>query len=70
MKPEQFYTEEQWKSELKHAIIDTLDDLDFQIARLSIIIQKAIPVMSTVQLRKVLANLQSLTRITNKVLED
>lgn len=57
MNPEQFYTESQMKDELRNSIIDILDDLNSQHAKLSIMVQKAILTMPALDLRKTLGRL-------------
>ncbi len=70
MKPEQFLTKEQMKQKLKDNIADAIDSLDLQVSKMSLIIQKALPAMSMVQLREILVKLQFLIRKINKTLED
>ena len=70
MKPEQFLTEEQMKQELKDNIADAIDSLDLQVSKMSLVIQRALPAMSMVQLREILVKLQFLIRKINKTLED
>ena len=70
MKSEQFLTEEQMKQELKDNIADAIDSLDLQVSKMSLVIQRALPAMSMVQLREILVKLQFLIRKINKTLED
>ncbi len=58
------------KQELKDNIADAIDSLDLQVSKMSLVIQKALPTMSTVQLREILVKLQFLIRKINKTLED
>ncbi len=62
MKSEQFVTEQAIREEMQSQIFDIMDDIELDFSVVTLRLEKAIPGMSTVNMRKMLANLQTLKR--------
>ncbi|KKK95712.1 hypothetical protein LCGC14_2670030 [marine sediment metagenome] len=62
MKPEQFVTEQAIREEIQLQIFDVLDDVGLDLALVIVRIEREVPKMSTINMRKTLANLQALNR--------
>ena len=62
MKSEQFVTEQAIREEMQSQIFDILDDVELELALVTVKIERAIPKLSTVNVRKMLASLQTLKR--------
>ena len=62
MNKEQFVTEQAMREEIQLQIFDIMDDIELGFSVVTIRLEKAIPGMSIVNMRKILASLQTLKR--------
>ncbi len=62
MNKEQFVTEQVMREEIQLQIFDIMDDIELDFSVVTIRLEKAIPGMSIVNMRKMLASLQTLKR--------
>ena len=67
MNKEQFVTEQAMREEMQSQIFDIMNDIELDFSVATTKLEKAIPGMSIVNMRKMLANLQTLKRRTGNL---